>query len=516
MRRRRCNAHAFAPLSTSRALTVSREAPPVRSVQLRCRAGREEDAHGEGEKEGETEEERSIFFFPSFWMCFFLSFVFFLFKKINSKTSLSLFPLFSPRSYNHEITQHPTETFERWSCCSSSLNPLPAPSLLTHEDRPPTDTGGGGRLVGETSAAGVLAAHDLPRKGLTWIDEGWRLGSPLLGEGDSEEDSGRQLWRSAGVVPVFVAGEGLEATLKKARSSALVSSPFAAPAPADAASFSPTAGSGVDQQGVRGRAEEEEEAARGSEGAETAAEAAAAGAEEEALLARSGVLSAAASASSLSSPSAGGEVEEGGGASGAAAALPPSSSPPSCSSSSFARRRAFSCCSSSSFLAERSLASSASTAAQGSSSAARAGCCCCCAGVVAVVSSSFFASCFSGAAAAAAPLLVPLSLFPPVASADTTAAVAAEAFDEEPTAAAGAGAASSSFFSSRGLRPAGEGERRAASSSAAAAAALAEASAAAIRALTDVLFAAAAEAAVAEPVPERDRPVELWCCEERG
>ena len=67
-------------------------------------------------------------------------------------------------------------------------------------------------------------------------------------------------------------------------------------------------------------------------------------------------------------------------------------------------------------------------------------------------------------------------------------------------------ALSSSSAAAPGLlpRPAGEGERRAASSSALAAAALAAASASAIQALTDVF--AEATAAVAEPVPERDRP----------
>ena len=228
-----------------------------------------------------------------------------------------------------EITQHPTETFEFSRRCCSCLPPLP-PSLLTHDDRPPTDTGGGGLFVGETSAAGVLAAHDLPRKGRTWMLEGrWGLLGEEGGEAEAEEaEQGRQLWRSAGVVPVFLAGEGLApATLKKARScalEALSSLPSAAASPA-AASFSPTAGSGVDQHGVRGRAEEMEEgeeeeaaAAWGSEGvaapaAAAVAAAAAAGAagaaeeeEEEALLARSGVRRAA----SATAPGAGGRASE--------------------------------------------------------------------------------------------------------------------------------------------------------------------------------------------------------------
>ena len=42
-------------------------------------------------------------------------------------------------------------------------------------------------MVGETSAAGVLAAHDLPRKGLTWTDR-----SPPLGRVEEEGGEGER------------------------------------------------------------------------------------------------------------------------------------------------------------------------------------------------------------------------------------------------------------------------------------------------------------------------------------
>lgn len=138
-----------------------------------CAVARDEKSTRMGEKERERERVDGFSFVGLIFSSFFFCFVFFLTKKkknhldslrLPSSTTLSL-SLFLP---NHEITQHPTEAFFDSCLPEAPLPPPPSPpSPLTHEDLPPTDTGGGGLLVGETSAAGVLAAQDLPRNGLT-------------------------------------------------------------------------------------------------------------------------------------------------------------------------------------------------------------------------------------------------------------------------------------------------------------------------------------------------------------